>query len=244
MDLNTRVGRMDSPYLLVEIALLKLTEMDSSVKIETLLKQFKSRGNVTSHSVQPPPAVPENKIREPKTIQSIAEDKKIPEKEAPQITLPVTKEDKITETVEVPVAATELGNPEPSDPPKAETSQAKSEPASELFSYWQDFLARLHSKRPSLGTLLDQGDLISFSEGLAVIELVDPGSFPLTMLNNHKKYLETVLSEIVGRKTHINFKTIPQTGTKTRKRSTPSGRQSSEDTLNKIIELFDGEIER
>ncbi|MFQ6613882.1 MAG: hypothetical protein ACE5D1_03480, partial [Fidelibacterota bacterium] len=143
---------------------------------------------------------------------------------------PVKSEEKTSATEKKPEPApeTEKGNDLPS----------------ELLNQWHTFLKTVHSKRPSLGTLLDQGDLISLEEGLAVIELINPGSFSLTMMNSHKKYLESVLSEVAGQKIHISFKSVTHTGTKRPKRSTAGNASGSEDTLNKIIELFDGEIER
>ncbi|NOZ75284.1 MAG: DNA polymerase III subunit gamma/tau [FCB group bacterium] len=240
-DLRSRIGRLEAPYLSVEMTLLKLTEMDSSIQIETLLNQVKGKATLPS----PYPGVSESIKPKEKRIP-ISEGNPVP-KDQPELEFTKKVE---KETTSAPRIAVEKDDSQKS-PPKIEVAvselkpeKKEPEPASGLLNKWHAFLKLVQSKRPSLGTLLDQGELISLEEGLAVIELVNPGSFSITMLDSHKKYLESVLSEVADQKIHINYKSVTRMGTKMRKRSTASGRTGSEDTLNKIIELFDGEIER
>jgi len=274
MELGAKVGRIDSPYLSVEMGLLKLTEMDKSVSIEELLNllgkpgkpkrapapsidhtppepkkasepELFSKSSPKTEEVKPP-ALKEIPSSEQKPEPDSKPEKKVqPEikSEAPKIAEPKTEQS---------VDKSEK-NPEKSDSKEPEEASAtdsdkksKQVPASELFAVWKEFVKELHSTKPSISTLLEQAELVSLEEGLAVIELNNPASFTLTILNTNKNYLESVLSEKTGSPIRISFKSIKQAGTKHHKQSTESGQAyaGSDDTLNKIIELFDGEIER
>ena len=227
-DVETRIKRASQPYIMLEMMGLKLLEMDESVSIEQLLKNSLQQ---SGSSAQTAPAQ-KKKIKTEKTekrtgAQSVKSGK--PDKNNG----PITNKNEVNE-------------------PKKDykTKNKAGISIEELKGKWSEIITSVTNLRTSVGMVLEHCIPLEFVGKKAQVGMVDQPRFNLDLLKNNKEMIEDVAANHVKQKIKINFFTVEkdkQLVEELSKNGVPQNQAASTKSdlvVDRVIELFDGEILR
>jgi len=227
-DVETRIKRASQPYIMLEMMGLKLLEMDESVSIEQLLKNSSQQFGSSAQTAPPQ----KKKIKTNKTdtrtdTQSVKAGK-------PDNTIgPIANQDEINE------------------PKKDYKTKNKVEISiEELKGKWPEIITSVTNLRTSIGMVLEHCVPLEFVGKKVQVGMVDQPRFNLDLLKNNKKIIEDVAANHVKQKIKIKFFTVEkdnQLAEELSKNDVPKNQVASTKTdpvVDRVIELFDGEILR
>jgi DNA polymerase-3 subunit gamma/tau len=254
-DLSSVIRRSDHPYLILEMTVLKLLEMDSSVQLNELIQRVKNPNKIPKKLTQTV------KVKTPVVKKENEKASKVtyPNKEEQSSKIEETSKSEKIDKVEAIIDAVK---DEDINPPKNEKTdklsssiEEKAEEKSddnkpnldieEIKNRWSDIVMHISSQRPSIGNILDQSQPIKISEGLVHVELHGQSSFSLSMIDRHNKWIESEIVNHSQLKLRIKFSVGKETISKAKIDTTSKDADvNHSETVNKIIELFDGEILR
>lgn len=220
--------RATQPYLMFEMMLIKLLELDSVVSIEELLS---GKGKIpvsvqTQKRTVPPVRQKENRNVQPppKPVRKTASQPKT-EPEA---------------SVVKPAVKKEVAKSEPENINLSED---------ELSRKWPEVVEKASLKKTSIAAILEHCFYRSIEGSVLNIELRGMSKFNLKQLEQQRRVIEETITEIYGKSYRIN-PTWVDDGNGNGKGSAPGAvpqstkTKSDGDAVSKIIELFDGEIIR
>ena len=227
-DVETRIKRASQPYIMLEMMGLKLLEMDESVSIEQLLKNSSQQ---SGSSAQTAPAQ-KKKIKTEKTetrtdAQSVKAGK--------------------PDNNNGPIANQNEVNKHKKD---YKTKNKAGISIEELKSKWSEIITSVTNLRTSVGMVLEHCIPLEFVGKKAQVGMVDQPRFNLDLLKNNKEMIEDVAANHVKQKIKINFFTVEkdkQLVEELSKNSVPQNQAASTKSdlvVDRVIELFDGEILR
>ena len=234
-DMEAKIHRASQPYILLEMMCLKLLEMDSTVSLETLLKQLKpssqSEANDTSSVSQP--SVPYEKV--PQESGLVHEDQRKTEE------LPPPEEVAVSPEAGVKSQKEEVGNE--SDPVNRNLISLE-----EVQSAWGEIIKEVSASRPSIGTILEHC-MVNKVHGKA-LEVVMTGQpkFNLNLLEKNKKLIEVQVEKSIEKSIILRFKiddkveSISTDSTNNIEEQNENNAPKKDPALLQIIERFDGEI--
>ena len=113
---------------------------------------------------------------------------------------------------------------------------------------WPNILVDILTKRPSIGTILENSKPIDYDGQIVTIQSSSQSEFNLKMVEKHAKIVEEIISVKIGRGLRIRL--IQGKGDAKDKNDTKGEKSEkklktdNKKTLNRIVELFDGEILR
>ena len=245
-DASAYIRRAEDSYLLLEMTALKLLELDRSVSIDELLT-----GEI------PIPA-----DMQPTTSQSLAmTGKKItyPEQDANQpseldkeakLAEPKTEEEKNDEQSSSENAVSETPSSDINDKRIVEPKDRESPRIAlkDVEIAWPNIMENIHRIRPSIGAVLENSTPVDYDGSIVTIKGSGQSAFNLKMVEKHATVVEKVISNKLGQALRIR---LIEGKSKTpinsaRKDEKPSAEVNLDDekTLDRIVELFDGEILR
>ena len=245
-DASAYIRRAEDSYLLLEMTALKLLELDRSVSIDELLT-----GEI------PIPA-----DMQPTTSQSLAmTGKKItyPEQDANQpseldkeakLAEPKTEEEKNDEQSSSGNVVSETPSSDINDKRIVEPKDRKSPRIAlkDVEIAWPNIMENIHRIRPSIGAVLENSTPVDYDGSIVTIKGSGQSAFNLKMVEKHATVVEEVISNKLGQALRIR---LIEGKSKTpinsaRKDEKPSAEVNLDDekTLDRIVELFDGEILR
>jgi DNA polymerase-3 subunit gamma/tau len=224
------------PRFLIEITLLKMLYMDSTVSIEDILTQLKG-GNA------PCPASP----RTPGTVKK---------KETP-IASPAKPADN---AAPVQAAAKSIQKPGADEiisvPPQGERAESFSveEPAKPVDpdALWNNFIKSLMSDRPNLGAFLSMGHVAKAKENSIDLRFAPELSFQFAEVTRkaHRDIIQSKLTEFAGRAVDLHMSIETHKPKDTGAEAAPGAADVSpsleddmeqEPIIRNVIEIFDGE---
>ena len=245
-DASAYIRRAEDSYLLLEMTALKLLELDRSVSIDELLT-----GEI------PIPA-----DMQPTTSQSLAmTGKKItyPEQDANQpseldkeakLAEPKTEEEKNDEQSSSGNVVSETPSSDINDKRIVEPKDRESPRIAlkDVEIAWPNIMENIHRIRPSIGAVLENSTPVDYDGSIVTIKGSGQSAFNLKMVEKHATVVEEVISNKLGQALRIR---LIEGKSKTpinsaRKDEKPSAEVNLDDekTLDRIVELFDGEILR
>ena len=227
-DVEIGIKRANQPYIMLEMMGLKLLEMDESVSIEQLLKNSSQQ---SGSSVQIASAQ-KKKIKTKKT-DTLAEAQSVKAGKPDKNNRPIVDQD-------------EVNQPE-KDYKKINKAVIKIE---ELKGKWSEIITSVTNLRTSVGMVLEHCIPLEFVGKKAQVGMVDQPRFNLDLLKNNKEMIEDVAADHVKQKIKINFFTVKkdkQLEEELSKNGVPQNQvenSKSDPVVDRVIELFDGEILR
>jgi len=227
-DVEIGIKRANQPYIMLEMMGLKLLEMDESVSIEQLLKNSSQQ---SGSSVQIASAQ-KKKIKTEKT-DTLAEAQSVKAGKPDKNNRPIVDQDEV--------------NQPKKDYKKINKAVINIE---ELKGKWSEIITSVTNLRTSVGMVLEHCIPLEFVGKKAQVGMVDQPRFNLDLLKNNKEMIEDVAADHVKQKIKIKFFTVKkdkQLEEELSKNGVPQNQvenSKSDPVVDRVIELFDGEILR
>lgn len=241
-DVAATIRRAEDPYLLLEMTVLKLLEMDRSIYIDQIISSSGSFSNVRSKDSERPKSVqPIKKPLNPIVKKKYTDPEKKLTAPAPVIQDPVvsikdknekneTKEqlennfDKETKAIPIPPDLNIEG----------------------MLERWPSIMEKIHLSRPSIGAILEECKPNEFDGNKLIIKTSGGSDFSVKMVERGIPTIEKILADEMGSPIKVNF---VNGGRAAQSKSNPNKKKPEIDPndnklFNKIVEVFDGEILR
>jgi DNA polymerase-3 subunit gamma/tau len=215
-DIEPQVKRAIQPHILIELSLLKLLELDTTVTIESLLDKFKNILNVSSE-------IP----RKPSTNIAYKSNETLFNDDRP--TIENVKLDKIEKEKNTIFD------------PKSESNSNNKISLDSIIEKWDKFTEELSSERPSVGNVLSHCEATQFIGNRLEIKLVNGNNFNLRTLEKNKHVIEKYLEKTYYLPVKVVFLMTKSELVKEDKDVKKNNIKTNKTTA-KLIELFDGEI--
>ncbi|MEC7936191.1 MAG: DNA polymerase III subunit gamma/tau [Candidatus Neomarinimicrobiota bacterium] len=218
-DLEVNVKKSNQPYIMFELTSLKLLEMDQTVLIEDLLNQ-----SVVSDTSQK-----KNEVINSKIDNDIDQDEKVQKKESVKL-----KEDhevnlnsnKENEVIEDSIAVD----------------------IDDIKNNWSEIISMVTNVRTSIGIVMEHSKPIEIKKNILSVGIHNQPKFSLDLLKNNKEIVEDIINKTMNKKVVLKFSEVNDE-IKSVKIDTDSAKHVknediNSDTMDSVIELFDGEILR
>ena len=218
-DLEVNVKKSNQPYIMFELTSLKLLEMDQTVLIEDLLNQ-----SVVSDTSQK-----KNEVINSKIDNDIDQDEEVEKKESVKL-----KEDhevnlnsnKENEVIEDSIAVD----------------------IDDIKNNWSEIISMVTNVRTSIGIVMENSKPIEIKKNILSVGIHNQPKFSLDLLKNNKEIVEDIINKIMNKKVVLKFSEVNDEN-KSIKIDTDSAKHvknedNNSDTMDSVIELFDGEILR
>ena len=222
IETSAGVRKSDDPYLLLEMAALKLLEMDKSIFIDQLL----SNRNFTENE-----NLPENPNKVSKRLEKVST-KKVDED------LAKNKNKSKTATEDIDKKT------KPSSNKSSEKSLSKKGSFDDIKSRWEEVLKSINRVRPSVGSIIEDYVPLSLTDDLLILESKTGQGFNEKVLERGMTIIEKELENIFEIKIRVKFKTLDIKKRKSKMNTGDDTKTSQKDdkVFDKIVDLFDGEI--
>ena len=241
-DVAATIRRAEDPYLLLEMTVLKLLEMDQSIYIDQIISSSGSSSKVRSKAPERPESVqPIKKPLNPIVKKKYTDPEKKLTAPAPVIQDPVvsikdknekneTKEqlennfDKETKAIPIPPDLNIEG----------------------MLERWPSIMEKIHLARPSIGAILEECKPDEFDGNKLIIKTSGGSDFSVKMVERGIPTIEKILADEMGSPIKVSF---VNGGGAAQSKSKPNKKKPEIDPndnklFNKIVEVFDGEILR
>ena len=218
-NLEVNVKKSNQPYIMFELTSLKLLEMDQTVLIEDLLNQ-----SVISDTSQK-----KNEVINSKIDNDIDQDEEVEKKESVKL-----KEDhevnlnsnKENEVIEDSIAVD----------------------IDDIKNNWSEIISMVTNVRTSIGIVMENSKPIEIKKNILSVGIHNQPKFSLDLLKNNKEIVEDIINKIMNKKVVLKFSEVNDEN-KSIKIDTDSAKHvknedNNSDTMDSVIELFDGEILR
>ena len=245
-DASAYIRRAEDSYLLLEMTALKLLELDRSVSIDALLTGEISIPADMQPTTSQSPATTGKKITYPE--QDANQPSEL-DKEA-KLAEPKTEEEKNDEQSSSENVVSETPSSDINDKRIVEPKDRKSPRIAlkDVEIAWPNIMENIHRIRPSIGAVLENSTPVDYDGSIVTIKGSGQSAFNLKMVEKHATVVEEVISNKLGQALRIR---LIEGKSKTpinsaRKDEKPSAEVNLDDekTLDRIVELFDGEILR
>ena len=218
-DLELNINRSNQPYIMFEISALKLLEMDQSISIEELLNQ-------SSNNVKDDVSTEKDQKKNDSILNNEIEEKVIKDK--------VIEKNEVHKKDEKPDKVIEEKN---DDDLSLDIESMKGK--------WSTIITNVTNVRTSIGIVLEHSSPIDFDKKALKIGVYNQPKFSLDLLNNNKEVIEKVIANELKQRVSINFSEIhDKSDTVDLKEQSTANKNNDSDTMDSVIELFDGEILR
>ncbi|HIB32612.1 MAG TPA: DNA polymerase III subunit gamma/tau [Candidatus Marinimicrobia bacterium] len=245
-DASAYIRRAEDSYLLLEMTALKLLELDRSVSIDALLTGEIPIPADMQPTTSQSPATTGKKITYPE--QDANQPSEL-DKEA-KLAEPKTEEEKNDEQSSSENVVSETPSSDINDKRIVEPKDRKSPRIAlkDVEIAWPNIMENIHRIRPSIGAVLENSTPVDYDGSIVTIKGSGQSAFNLKMVEKHATVVEEVISNKLGQALRIR---LIEGKSKTpinsaRKDEKPSAEVNLDDekTLDRIVELFDGEILR
>ena len=220
IDTSAVIRKSDDPYLLLEMAALKLLEMDKSIFIDQLLSDNNFMENKK---------IPDNQVKDSKRFEEVSTN---------QVDEDLAKNKSNTGTEDIDQKT------KPSPKKGGEENHNIKGSFDDIESKWEEVLGSINRIRPSVGSIIEDFVPLSIMDDLLVLESKTGQGFNEKVLERGMPIIEKELENIFDIKIRVKFKTVDIEKSKSESNTGNNPKTSQEDdkVFDKIVDLFDGEI--
>ena len=241
-DVAATIRRAEDPYLLLEMTVLKLLEMDQSFYIDQIISNGGSSLKVRPKALERPESV--QSIKKP--LNPTVKKKYIdPEKEqtAPA---PVVQDSvvSIKDKNEKNDIEEQLENKLEKEAVVISTPPVLN--IEDILEHWPSIMEKINLVRPSIGAILEECKPDEFDGNNLMIKPTGGSGFSVKMVERGIPMIEKILADEMGSSIKVNFVNgggDTQSKSKSNKKK-PEIDPNDNKIFNKIVEVFDGEILR
>jgi len=219
-DIEPKIKRAVQPHILLEVTLLKLLEIDSTVTIQSLLDGLKNNKNTSSTHIQNPYPTKQKPIK-----QEIPSNNPVIEKKS--------TESKTLQNSKISSSISE---------PKVESKSNKGITLAQIEAKWEKFIDDVSSERPSVGNALAHCELGQYVGNRLEIKMVNGTTFNLKTLDKNKMVIERYLEKVYESSIRTSFLMTKSDKPKKETNLDKENIIKTNQTTAKLIDMFDGEI--
>ncbi len=241
-DVAATIRRAEDPYLLLEMTVLKLLEMDRSIYIDQIISSSGSFSNVRSKDSERPKSVqPIKKPLNPIVKKEYVDPEKKLTSPAPVVQDPVVSIKDKNEKNEVKEQLKNNFDKETKAIPTSPELNIEG-----MLERWPSIMEKIHLARPSIGAILEECKPNEFDGNKLIIKTSGGSDFSVKMVERGIPTIEKILADEMGSPIKVSF---VNGGGAARSKSKPNKKKPEIDPndnklFNKIVEVFDGEILR
>ena len=227
-DVETRIKLANQPYIMLEMMGLKLLEMDETVSIEQLLKNSSQQSGSSSQTTP----TQKKKIKTEKT-DTRTDSQNVKKGKTDKTNGPIANQNEVNE-------------PKKDDKTKIKAGLS----IEELKGKWSGIISSVTNLRTSVGMVLEHCIPLEFVGKKAQVGMMNQPRFNLDLIRNNTKMIEDVAAKHMKQSMKINFFTIEKDkdlAEELSKNGVPQNQAASTKSnpvVERVIELFDGEILR
>ena len=220
IDSSAAIRKSDDPFLMLEMAALKLLEMDKSIFIDQLLSDNNFMENKK---------IPDNQVKDSKRFEEVSTN---------QVDEDLAKNKSNTGTEDIDQKT------KPSPKKGGEENHNIKGSFDDIESKWEEVLGSINRIRPSVGSIIEDFVPLSIMDDLLVLESKTGQGFNEKVLERGMPIIEKELENIFDIKIRVKFKTvdIEKSKSESNKGNNPKTSQEDDKVFDKIVDLFDGEI--
>ena len=220
LQFESKLRSLQQPQISLEALFIKLSMMDSSVDIASILSGD-APGTI---SVKKP---------EPQKSSTTTDIPPSPANTAEPENVPLTEKNPI---VESPVLA-----PKTQTIPEPKPEAIKQLTLEDFRNHWNKIIEGLEKKNSKISHFLEEAKLTSFDGNQLLIELINGHRFHLKTLEKDAEQIASVINDKLGQKIRIKFHIQENNEDKPEKKKPKSAEHP---LFMKVLETFDGEIIR
>jgi len=241
-DVAATIRRAEDPYLLLEMTVLKLLEMDRSIYIDQIISSSGSFSKVRSKDSERPQSVqPIKKPLNPIVKKEYVDPEKKLTSPAPVVQDPVVSIKDKNEKNEVKEQLKNNFDKETKAIPTSPELNIEG-----MLERWPSIMEKIHLARPSIGAILEECKPNEFDGNKLIIKTSGGSDFSVKMVERGIPTIEKILADEMGSPIKVSF---VNGGGAARSKSKPNKKKPEIDPndnklFNKIVEVFDGEILR
>ena len=230
-DVSSYINRSNDPYLLMEVTSLKLLEMEKSVSLDDLLQSddfSKDKNNrIQKNNFE---NYANDVVTEKKDFNVSDDDNKVDSADKEK------NEDSHNKKVE-----NQIKEEKKTNKPDVSTSIT----IDHIQRNWKTFIEKLHIKKPSIASVLDNSVPINLENGKITIQTVSSIEFHLNMIYKNSDLVKNILNDEFEIELDFVIDNKPESNSgdnQTQNSSDRSDNQNDDQLRDKIVDLFDGEI--
>ena len=227
IDLSPIVRRSDTPFLLFEMMSMKLLEMDQSVLIDQLLSSKQLDTDETKKYTQQSKNITSKKDKNLKVpIKSIKDLSREVVNEVPEASMSKSKNEKMTKNES-----------------KKEELKDNELTIKIINEIWPEVLDNIRNIRPSVGAIVEDFIPVSINDNLVNFVSEISQGFNEKVLERGIPVVEKEISNKIGSSIKVRFSNQNKINKKvSTAKNSDEDLKKDEKVLNKIVNLFDGEI--
>ena len=230
-DVSSYINRSNDPYLLMEVTSLKLLEMERSVSLDALLRS-------DNLSVGKDDGIKKNELENYTNKQVLS-------KKDYNIVNDENKVDSVNKEINKDNHNKEVKNQIKEEKKINESDASNSITIDIIQDNWKNFIDKLHIKKPSIASVMDNSVPVDFKNGKIIVQITSSLEFHLNMINKNYGLVKNILNDQF--KIELDFviekKSESYSDDNIIKDSVDGSNIQDDDQLrDKIVDLFDGEI--
>ena len=230
-DVSSYINRSNDPYLLMEVTSLKLLEMEKSVSLDDILQSddfSKDKNNrIQKNNFE---NYANDVVTEKKDFNVSGDDDKVDSADKEK------NEDSHNKKVE-----NQIKEEKKTNKPDVFTSIT----IDHIQRNWKTFIDKLHIKKPSIASVLDNSVPINLENGKITIQTVSSLEFHLNMIYKNSDLVKNILNDEFEIELDFVIDNKPESNSgdnQTQNSLDRSDNQNDDQLRDKIVDLFDGEI--
>ena len=230
-DVSSYINRSNDPYLLMEVTSLKLLEMERSVSLDALLRS-------DNLSVGKDDGIKKNDLENYTKKQVFS-------KKDYNIVNDENKVDSVNKEINKDNHNKEVKNQIKEEKKINESDASNSITIDIIQDNWKNFIDKLHIKKPSIASVMDNSVPVDFKNGKIIVQITSSLEFHLNMINKNYGLVKNILNDQF--KIELDFviekKSESYSDDNIIQDSVDGSNIQDDDQLrDKIVDLFDGEI--
>ncbi len=230
-DVSSYINRSNDPYLLMEVTSLKLLEMEKSVSLDALLRS-------DNLSVGKDDGIKRNDL-ENYTKKQVFSKKDF------NIVNDQNKVDSVNKGINKDNHNKRVKNQIKEEKKINESDASNSITIDIIQDNWKNFIDKLHIKKPSIASVMDNSVPVDFKNGKIIVQITSSLEFHLNMINKNYGLVKNILNDQF--KIELDFviekKSESYSDDNIIQDSVDGSNIQDDDQLrDKIVDLFDGEI--
>ncbi len=241
-NLSQSVRRSNYPRFEIEICLLKMIHVESTVLISDIIGKYKTQP--TSVGVSEP---------RKKEAPVLEYSSPVQEEQPP-------KEERIVSSLEQKKeVVTEEQPPLPPPPLEQMDNSSNTEISSDDSFSWSNFLDEIMQKKQSIGTFISLARVISIDSSVIKLEFPSEQGFAMKLVQNEIKFMESVIKEMSGKSLRLEMslaqsikahdedikkkESVKMDKKILKKEEIPFDEAAKEEPImNKLVDMFNGEV--
>ena len=230
VDASVSIKNSDSPFLLLEMTVLKLLEMENLVDLQELISRIETKNNIPISPYQD----------ESHTIQKANDNMDV--NHFPNVEKQRNSKQDVKKNIEPSVNKIKYPNDSSIIPDSNSELTLQ-----HVRENWEKIIKKIQNDRPSISAMLEDYYPVDVNKNILYIQSKTGAVFNEKIINNGMQLLQRQLDLMSENKVAVQIKIVEKIVNKKNslnRESKSNNKANDEEVFNKVVDLFDGEILR